>query len=275
MAKLVPVDFDPFMGAVSAAPNLIPVDDSSSANSTAVATNLIPVDHDPFDGAGPTATNLIPVDHEPFADDATRPPNLVDEGPFLASAFGATPPTPNPQPGFTGATFSNSPASLLPSAKQSTSAPFSPFSSGGSPPPTELTSPAFVTPVSYAATARPSWFPGLAPALGPAPSGSVWDPWRDQAIKGIQGLMDFLYRSRAKGGGGGGGRDEEDCYTRHEAETGRCQQFYPLEEKRWYWACRSRADTRRDLCIRNRGKPHPDEPPEYNWNDIPMDDPAR
>ena len=61
-------------------------------------------------------------------------------------------------------------------------------------------------PVSYRAPASPSpwWNPPGAP-------GRIFDPWADQFIKGMQGLIDFYFRSRQGGGGGGGDPDAPGC----------------------------------------------------------------
>jgi hypothetical protein len=64
----------------------------------------------------------------------------------------------------------------------------------------------FVVPVSDQAGTRPGWIP-----LGP---GSGWEPWADQFIKGVQGLIN-QFRSRGGVGASRGG-DGEDCYDRWE-----------------------------------------------------------
>jgi hypothetical protein len=58
MANLIPVDYNPFMGAASAAPK------------------LIPVDYDPFGDTPPAAPKLVPVDYDPFA----APPSAAGAG---------------------------------------------------------------------------------------------------------------------------------------------------------------------------------------------------
>jgi hypothetical protein len=35
--------------------------------------------------------------------------------------------------------------------------------------------------------------------------------------------------------------------------------------------CKKRAAARRSLCISNGGRPDPNEPDEWTWNDIPRD----
>jgi RHS repeat-associated protein len=70
--------------------------------------------------------------------------------------------------------------------------------------------------------------------------------------------------------GGGGDR----CLDRWEREHGRCSMFRPYGF-RYQLACEARANDRLRLCIRNGGKPAPNEPPEYDWQDIPRDAPRR
>jgi hypothetical protein len=117
----------------------------------------------------------------------------------------------------------------------------------------------WVVPVSDQAGTQPGWIP-----LGP---GSGWEPWADHFIKGMQGLIN-QFRSRSGGGAPRGG-DGEDCYDRWEREDARCKQFLPFQDKRYFGACKDRASVRRDLCIRNGGRPDPAEPREYDWRDIP------
>ncbi len=63
--------------------------------------------------------------------------------------------------------------------------------------------------------------------------------------------------------------DDDFCYSRWEAEDSRCWQWRNLGI-RHVKACQSRAATRRDLCLRNGGKPNPLEPPEYSpFRDYP------
>ena len=59
--------------------------------------------------------------------------------------------------------------------------------------------------------------------------------------------------------------DEPDdfCYRRWGQESERCWQWKNLG-RRWVEACRARAADRLRLCIRNGGRPSPDEPPEWS-----------
>jgi hypothetical protein len=112
--------------------------------------------------------------------------------------------------------------------------------------------------VSDQATTRPGWIP-----LGP---GSGWEPWADQFIKGMQGLINY-FRSRSGGGTPSGG-DGDDCYDRWEREDARCVKFRPWNDNWRFRACKERASYRRNLCIGNGGRPDPEEPPEYDYRDF-------
>jgi hypothetical protein len=157
----------------------------------------------------------------------------------VASPFGL--PQPQPQTGYGGSDAARPGDRAIPSAFQQQS-------------PSR-----FVVPVSGNATTRPGWIP-----MGP---GTGWEPWADQFIKGMQGLIN-QFRSRSGGGAPRGG-DGDDCYDRWEREDARCKQFLPFKDKRYFGACKERASMRRDLCVRNGGRPDPAEPREYDWRDIP------
>jgi hypothetical protein len=91
MADLIPVDYDPFMGAAPAVPKLIPVDHDPFADAAPAAPMLVPVDHDPFaDGPG-TPPRLVPVDYDPFVAAAPTAPTLVpvDHDPFAVATSGS------------------------------------------------------------------------------------------------------------------------------------------------------------------------------------------
>jgi RHS repeat-associated protein len=64
------------------------------------------------------------------------------------------------------------------------------------------------------------------------------------------------------------GNDKDDfCYKRWEEEDSKCGGYREWGD----WAvrgCRDRAATRRDLCIRNGGRPSPTEPNEWSLSDI-------
>lgn len=116
----------------------------------------------------------------------------------------------------------------------------------------------YLVPVSGTAQTRPWW--------APAPPASAWEPWADEFIKGMQGLINYF---RSRGGAGTPKRGGEgDCYDRWEREDARCEQFRPWGT-RFVAACKERASARRDKCIRNGGRPDPDEPLEYDFRDIP------
>ena len=86
------------------------------------------------------------------------------------------------------------------------------------------------------------------------------------------GLLDFL-QSKSEANSSSGSRDDW-CYDRWEKELERCKNlFWPMENKRPWAACKVRANDRYSMCVRNRGKAHPDEPDEFDFNDIPKDMP--
>jgi hypothetical protein len=120
------------------------------------------------------------------------------------------------------------------------------------------------------------WPSGVWPRPGlplPFPP-DAWEPWKRNTEQGIKGLIDAWQRLMRRSGGRGesrsGGGDE--CYDRWEGEYARCDQFRPFGSQ-YRDACRARANDRLRLCRRNGDKPHPDEPPEYDWQDIPRDSP--
>jgi hypothetical protein len=65
------------------------------------------------------------------------------------------------------------------------------------------------------------------------------------------------------------------CLDRWEAEYNRCDKFRMPSTNRYRDACRARATDRLKLCYRNGLTPDPDEPSEYDWNDIPRDPAGR
>jgi len=111
------------------------------------------------------------------------------------------------------------------------------------------------------------------------PSGGTlptpWDPWYDQTIKGIQGLIKFFRSNRGANTPRGGG-DDESCYDRWERELQNCRDFIgKLRNPRYLDACYKKANARHDLCVRNGGRPDPEEPDEYGLQDIPNDPAGR
>jgi hypothetical protein len=90
-------------------------------------------------------------------------------------------------------------------------------------------------PVSYQAAPRPWWNP-------PGTPGSVFDPWAEHFIKGIQGLINAYSGARSRSGGSGGDRGDE-CYERWGSEQGRCAMFRPFGP-RYESACKTRASDR-------------------------------
>jgi hypothetical protein len=119
------------------------------------------------------------------------------------------------------------------------------------------------------------WPTGVWPRPGlPAPfPPDAWEPWKRNTEQGINGLIN-LWRRAFGGATGGGGDSENECLDRWESEYARCDQFRPFGSQ-YRDACRARANDRHKLCYRNGGKPDPNEPPEYGWQDIPRDSPRR
>jgi hypothetical protein len=111
------------------------------------------------------------------------------------------------------------------------------------------------------------------PWWGVPPGPSIFDDWKKLNDKGNAGLYNFF---RSFGGSGSSSRREDDdyCYDRWDKEVARCDQFRPFGF-RYYKACTDRARDRHNLCKRNGGRPDPNEPDEYTFNDIPRDDPGQ
>jgi hypothetical protein len=168
------------------------------------------------------------------------------------------------------------------------------FPLGGKSDADSWTSPGMAPGPELAAAVRPYAFPNSVPtmnvAMGDRPTGvwprpglagpfpDVWEPWRQQAEQGIRGLIDAWQRLMRRSGGRGestsGGGSGDECYDRWESEYARCDKFRPFGSP-YRDACRARANDRLKLCRRNGDTPHPDEPPEYDWQDIPRDSPQR
>lgn len=66
--------------------------------------------------------------------------------------------------------------------------------------------------------------------------------------------------------------ENDECRKRWDREDSNCTRWIGRGPKddpnRWYRACKERAAVRRDLCIRNNGTPHPDEPAPWSENDL-------
>lgn len=172
MADLVPVDYNPFADGAGVPATFVPVDHDPFAGRGGTAATAVPVDYDPFaTGAGTPAT-LVPVDHNPFADglgtSASLSPTDQDHLAAVGDAANSSVLGPNQDLDPTSSAVSNSLSFASPLRSQS-SAPF--------------------LAASYDSSARPWWGPPAAPT-------SVWDPWYDHAIKGIQGIFDFINRRR-------------------------------------------------------------------------------
>src|SRR5262249_22980698 len=100
----------------------------------------------------------------------------------------------------------------------------------------------------------------------------VWQGWKWHTDQWIRALLEY-YR-RGNSGGGGGRKNRDECRDRWDREYARCSIFRPYGY-RYQQACEARANQRLSLCQGNGGKPHPQEPEEYSWQDIPRDSPER
>jgi hypothetical protein len=130
--------------------------------------------------------------------------------------------------------------------------------------------------VRVAAAGMPTWPTRPRSLPGPIPPEAIEEWWK-HTVWGHQGLFDFLYQMWQKSIGGVGsrrGRDDDDdkCNERWQREYGRCPEFKQAHY-RYQLACEARAGDRLSLCIKNKGKPSWDEPPEYGWDDVPEDFP--
>lgn len=119
------------------------------------------------------------------------------------------------------------------------------------------TSSASPMPVGYADRMRP-------PLWGAVPD--VFGPWREHFIKGFEGAINYLRnRSRASGGGG---EKKNQCDERYQEELKECKdRRWQMPNPDYYWGCRDRAYERWLSCMKNGGKPHPDEVPKWNDGD--------
>jgi hypothetical protein len=110
-------------------------------------------------------------------------------------------------------------------------------------------------------------FPGLRP-LPPLPPIPGIPEWTDYLIRGMQGLIHAL-RSTGRGRGQRRRGDDDDyCYDRYLKEMDRCNERYDdYAHPDFLAACQGRAVIRRDLCIRNGGRPSLNEPHEWDERD--------
>jgi hypothetical protein len=107
--------------------------------------------------------------------------------------------------------------------------------------------------------------PGFPPLIPPEAVPGTPE-WADEFVRGLRGLINFF---KSSGGRRGRRKDDDDyCYERYLAEMARC-----AERKDDYAhadfrpACEDRATTRRDMCVRNGGRPDPREPREWGPED--------
>jgi hypothetical protein len=112
-------------------------------------------------------------------------------------------------------------------------------------------------------------FPGILPPLPPFVPGTP--EWTENYIRAVQGLINAF---RKLGGGRGGGRrnndddDDDYCGKRLAAEIARCyKRREDTAHQDFFDGCIERAKERWASCIRNKGRPHPDEPNEWGPDD--------
>jgi RHS repeat-associated protein len=80
------------------------------------------------------------------------------------------------------------------------------------------------------------------------------------ALGATAAVVKFLYEQECR-------EDDDYCYTRWNREYSNCSKWNYLGG-RAIAACRTRAADRRNMCIANKGKPSPHEPPEWDpWKD--------
>lgn len=112
-------------------------------------------------------------------------------------------------------------------------------------------------------------FPGRRPPIPPwvLPGGPEW---AEHFIRGWQGLINAFRRS----GRGGGGRrskdsdDDDECSDRLQKEIARCyDRVDEYAHRDFLKACQDRATDRWRLCLQNKGRPDPHEPPEWGPRD--------
>lgn len=102
----------------------------------------------------------------------------------------------------------------------------------------------------------PEWAP-------PWPAPQIPEPRIPDWLKTFGAALQLYPKIIAGSGGGGGGGDDEDCYQRWETENRNCNS----RRARYRPGCRERATERMRMCVQNRGKPSPNEPPEWGIAD--------
>jgi hypothetical protein len=114
---------------------------------------------------------------------------------------------------------------------------------------------------------------GVDPQPLPPTAVSTFPDWLAEAAKIRQ---KYQRTPSSKGGGGkggsraksGGGGDGEDCYDRENAERDRCdERMDDYAHLDFLAACKQRASDRRNLCVKNGGRPDPLEPKEWGLPD--------
>ena len=221
----------------------------SAQGSAAARDYPIPSQPAPWFPSAPSATNAWPAQPQPttgaylsqaqgpawLGDSTGNPPPLLHELPYFASD-----PT-LAQPGVMPVARNSE--ALGPNKRLSTEASASSNQSED------------VQPVGYRI---PMPWPGTMPWPLPPRMPDFGELFKPN--KSLEALLGF-FRSLPRSSGGGDGDDE--CYRRWDAEEQRCYERKP----EWQPGCKERAVARRDLCIRNGGRPSPYEPREWSKAD--------
>jgi hypothetical protein len=110
-------------------------------------------------------------------------------------------------------------------------------------------------------------FPGVWPPIPPVVVPGIPE-WRDHFTRGLQGLINAL-RSSGRGRGRRKEDDDDDeCLSRRNAEFDRCnERIDDYAHQDFLEACKQRATDRWRLCIQNKERPDPHEPPEWGPDD--------
>jgi hypothetical protein len=220
----------------------------SAQGSAAARDYPIPSQPAPWFPSAPSATNAWPAQPQPttgaylsqaqgpawLGDSAENPPPLLHELPYFASD-----PT-LPRPGVTPVARNSE--ALGSNSQLNTEAATSGNQSED------------VLPAGYRIPMPWETMPWPTPPRMPD-FGELFKP-----NKGLEALLGF-FRSLPRSSGGGD--DDDECYRRWDEEEQRCYERKP----KWQPGCKERAVARRDLCIRNGGRPSPYEPREWSKAD--------
>jgi hypothetical protein len=111
-------------------------------------------------------------------------------------------------------------------------------------------------------------FPGIWPPIPPVVVPGLPE-WREHFDRGLQGLINaFKSSGRGRGRRKEDDDDDDECLSRRNAEVARChERIDDYAHRDFLAACKQRATDRWRLCIQNKGRPDPHEPPEWGPDD--------